>query len=137
MEFKEDDYILGFWFGIHQDRNVLTTVKKIDNNNWFAECRLRQYVDDKHFDSQDKKSFWDITITDRTDEEVISKMNELFQAMKDQYFINDYEYHEVKGNAEKFMFIMAMQPWSQIQVMRNEKASPLPEAGQKSEQEQR
>jgi hypothetical protein len=117
MKIDQDDYIIGIWFGeLNGVHNVMSTVKrsKEPGYDWFGEARLRMFNDDKIDDSTDTKSFWELRIKDQTEEQVIAKMNELFTAMKEKNFVDYYEYIPVNGDGEKFMFIVAMQPWSHI-----------------------
>jgi hypothetical protein len=118
MEINETDYILGVWHGEGKNRNVLITLKK-SSDGWIGEARLREIKDDKIFES-DTKGFWTLNITDRTEEEVITDIQELMERMKRESFIDTYEFIEIKGNGEKFLFKIAQEPWAHIE--RNENA---------------
>ena len=106
MELKEDDYILGCWFAVDPDDNdwLMTIKRKQDDPlNWTGEYRFRYRVDNKVFQSQDRKSFYSFTITNQTEEQVIEQLNKLVDMIREQYS-KFFKYTEIKGNSEKFAF---------------------------------
>lgn len=118
MEFDETDYVLGTWFAEKRGYgNYMMTVKRTKDGTWKGEYRFRYYVDDKVFGSKDRKSVYEITIDKKTKEEdIVKKMNMLFEAIKVHY-TDIHEYIEVKGNVDKFMFLLGMRDWAQIKQL--------------------
>ena len=106
MNLTENDYILGIWFAEAKDGNNFVMTVKRDKDKpkqWTGEYRFRYKVDDKVFESEDKKSFYEFTISDLTEEEVLAKIENIFNFIKIGYSAKS-EYIEIKGNAEKFRF---------------------------------
>jgi hypothetical protein len=118
MEIKDTDYILGVWFSESKRGNIMVTVKKDIDTGWECECRLRQYVDEKVFDSDDKKTVYNIAFDNKfTDEQVIEKISRLYKTKFLVLFPDNYEFVEIRGGADKFMFELAKRDWSNIKRM--------------------
>lgn len=113
MEIKDNDYIVGMWFAEAKngDNWQLTLLKR--DNKWLGEYRFRYKVDEKVFDSKDKKSFYSFTIDGKMKEkEVIAKLNKLFELIKIKY--PKGKFVEVKGDMDKFMYVMAQEKFIHI-----------------------
>jgi hypothetical protein len=118
MEIKDTDYILGVWFSESKRGNIMVTVKKDIDTGWECECRLRQYVDEKVFDSDDKKTVYNIAFDNKfTDEQVIEKISRLYKTKFLVLFPDNYEFVEIKGGMDKFIYEIAKQGWSSIKRM--------------------
>lgn len=132
MEIKDTDYILGVWYSESKRGNIMVTVKKDIATGWQCECRLRQYVDSKAFDSKDKKSVYNISFDNKfTDEQVIERVTELYKTKFLVLFPNNYEYVEIKGGQDKFVYELAKRDWSSIKIM--DKAEFKQKYGEKEE----
>ena len=67
MEFVEDDYVVGVWFAGGETSDWLATLVSRDGQ-LVGEYRHRYYIDDKTFDSDDKKSFYSLAPIEDTPE---------------------------------------------------------------------
>jgi hypothetical protein len=118
MEIKNTDYILGVWFSENKRGNILVTVKKDVVTGWECECRLRLYVDEKVFDSDDKKTVYRISFdSGLTEEQIAEKVTKLFKTKFLVLFPNNYEFVEIKGGMDKFIYEIAKRGWSSIKRM--------------------
>ena len=119
MELHEKDYVLAVWFGEKKDVGnfMMTVIKR--GNEWLGETRLRYYEDNKVFGSKDRKTFYTFKppITE-SEEEVLAKTKGLAEGLW-VLFSDTKDFLEIKGNPEKFMFEMAMQPWSNVKVVKS------------------
>jgi hypothetical protein len=99
MEFLEDDYILALWFAQRNDLgNWVCTIKKASEpKSWFCEIRYRYFQE-----GQDEKNAYELTLKNKTEEEVISQMNEAFEDVKNVY-TDKSEILFIRGGAKKFM----------------------------------
>lgn len=122
MEMKEDDYILGVWFAeAPNNDNFMLTLKRDDSpKNWIGEYRFRYLVDDKAFNSDDKKSFYGIKIKDKTENQVIKEMNKALKYVHKEKYTKRNEFVEIKGGLEKFMFRLAQQDWANVKQVSKE-----------------
>src|SRR3990167_671736 len=124
MEIKETDYILGIWFAEDKNGNNFIMLVKRDKNTpkeWIGEYRFRYKVDDKIFDSDDKKSFYEFSIIDLTEKEVLAKIESFFESIKIVYSFKN-EYVEIKGDVQKFMFRAAQAEWMNLKRLSKEEA---------------
>ena len=72
-----DETLIGIWFVdlSHEDQDWLGTLRYNDDGDYEMVYRHRYYVDDKNFDSEDKKSWYEGTIEKEryTEEEIITE----------------------------------------------------------------
>lgn len=114
MELNDGDYILGTWFAEQMGfGNFIATVKRGKDGKWEGEYRFRYYVDDKQFDSQDKKRFYRFT-ADCSEEKMLELMREVFEFVKPMYPNGPYDEMIVQGSADKFMELAQDRPWFNI-----------------------
>jgi hypothetical protein len=116
MEFQPDDYILAVWFAETDGGDFLMSVKKAKGSDvWDGEYRYRYIKDDKIFDSEDEKSFYTMAIPDKTEEEVESILDGMFDLMKLKY--SGYnEKLTIKGDINKFNKAMIKSKFCQIKI---------------------
>lgn len=122
MEMKQGDYVLGFWFGPQIDgegsSDFLMTALRRDGE-WHIEYRFRYHVDKKTMDSDDKKNFYGYKLKETSEETVMAMLTEMVEhpVMTSKYKV---EFHEVKGDMDKWMYVMAQQPWASIKRVKAE-----------------
>ena len=122
MELKENDYIVGVWFLHNEISDIMITLIKREEK-WLLSVRLRFYRDDKVWGSEDKKKFFTLPVPScLTEEKVIEDVKILAEAAERE-FNYKIEYLEIKGDFNKFMFLMAEQPWAHIKTI------PIPKEG--------
>lgn len=69
---EEDDYILGIWVADGPEGNALTLIKRKLGERWHIHTRIRNYIDDKVWDSKDTKQFYEWTTDiDYTEDQLI------------------------------------------------------------------
>ena len=110
MDIDEHDYILAIWtLDVCGEINqLISAVRKKDK--WACQCRIRVIMDDKVFNSKDKKSFYDMNIKpDATEDEVFEKLQRMHEkaldAMRSHYQDKEIrtEVIEVRGGVERFL----------------------------------
>ena len=118
MIVNKDDYVLGVWYAENEkNNNWLMTIKRDTKNkeDWQMEYRFRYAKDDKAWDSDDVKNFYNGTITGLSEEEVLEKCNTIFEHIQLEYKKNP-KYIEVKGDGEKFAYLMAQENWCNVKM---------------------
>lgn len=109
--FDEKSYILGFWYSETPNEliNHLTYFWK-ENNKWHGLMRTRIVKDNKIFDSDDEKSFTNITPKEsKTEDELISIMDEIqemaaLRGMKTDSLL-------IRGGSDKLLELAKTKPW--------------------------
>lgn len=81
MEYREGDYILGFWVvsdpGVHDW--MANAAKRADSGDWELEWRFRYYKGEEVWDGKDEKSWYGGTIGGEAPEEVVINAMEVMQ----------------------------------------------------------
>lgn len=124
MEFKKDDYILAYWFAADKDGNdwMITVIKR--DNEWIAEYRFRYRKDEKIFGSKDEKNYYSFKIPASEPENlVIEKINKIFEIIKLRYS-ECATFTEVKGDIDKFIYLLAQEKFSNIKIMKISNLTP-------------
>lgn len=119
MEIKDTDYILCFAIGNSAPKRengktsdfLLSCLKR--DNEWLVEYRFRYHKDNKVFDSEDKKSFYNISLIDKPEEYIISTLNQFIEVVRVKY--PDTELTLVQGDTDKFMYMFAQEENCNIQ----------------------
>lgn len=122
MDVNKDDYILGFWFAqASNGDNWTMTAKKHPTlpDHWLVEYRFRYKEDDKIFESKDTKSFYNKMVVG-TEEEVKHKLDDLFYTVITPRFNNRKEYIDVRGNQEKFIYLLAQADYVHVKKVSGE-----------------
>lgn len=123
MEMREDDYILGIWFISWETGDWMLTAIKRDNK-WLGEFRFRYCSDESKalFDGKDRKSFYTLSIEDKSEDEVRTVLNEMFEVFKKNcpHTITHAEHVPIEGSFEDFLMIMSNVSWCHIKTMKKE-----------------
>lgn len=116
IEVKENRYFLGVWFVESKPKgNVLLTAYKDKDGVWEGRARIRTYVDDKAFDSEDNKAVFAFTDFDNqyTEEMVFGMIQNLAERISKVPpgdgkvdFVPLYT-----NDVTKIMFNLAMKEW--------------------------
>lgn len=118
MEIKHNDYVLGFWTGHSEEfrADFLMTVLRRDGE-WHGEYRFRYHRDEKVYGSADEKSFYNfksrVDERDPDGEALLANLERvLIPAIRVKY--PDVRFNEVKGDGQRFMYVMALNEQSHI-----------------------
>lgn len=112
MQINDTDYILGVWFIEHDKSNVMSILKRdTDENNWVGELRFRHFVDNKVFDSEDKKTVYEITVKNKTENEVIEMQAKWMNEASGLSLMPLVDHFIVKGDSKKFMEMALTKEW--------------------------
>lgn len=112
MQINENDYVLGVWFIEHDKSNVMSIFKRDDDeNNWIGELRFRHFIDDKVFGSEDKKTVYDITVKNKTEDEVIEMQAKWMHEASGLSLASTIDHFIVKGDGKKFMEMALTKEW--------------------------
>lgn len=128
MEIKQDDYVLGFWMGhnVQIPADFLMTVL-MRGEEWLAEYRFRYIRDEvRGVESKDEKHFFgfSLPVSKVSEEQLLRSLEQGFMpAIRLVY--PDTRFREVRGNGEKFMYVMALEQDSHIQRVSREDAERL------------
>lgn len=134
MEIRQDDYILGFWFGschteIPSSDFLMTALKR--NDEWNIEYRFRYHMDHlRGPESRDRKTFYGFK-TKQTESVLMENLERFISMVKKKY--TDLEFHEVRGDADKWQYVMAQCDFSIIRPATPEEASRKEERNAKSD----
>ncbi|GEM_PF-6976407 len=113
MFLLKGDYVLGVWHSETEGLDFLASVVK-RGNKWLGEFRWRYIVDNNIFEnSKDIKKFKRFETDDRPgiEQELKEDISELvFSGLGFKDFKNK-QYLEIKGDAEKCLFMMGQQKW--------------------------
>jgi hypothetical protein len=99
-----DDYILGVWLGKSKEVNVMVIVKKKERENWEAEIRIRP------IDSKEGKVSYVRAKNILGKKEIKALVDKKFQLMVQEFGLEHRKYIEVKGNQDKMLQEIAMNP---------------------------
>lgn len=116
IELKPGDYVLGIWVFDNPPYNLLGIVRKSEGQ-WIFDVRTRTYVDDKIFDSKDRKRFWQVTYKpDQTEESVLESVREMFHHLST--IEGDGTYHEtLVKSTDPYMLHQALKKTPYIHIM--------------------
>lgn len=115
MQIDDADYVLGVWFIEHDKGNVISTLKRDDDeNNWIGELRFRHFVDNKIFGSEDKKTVCEISVKNKTEEEVIEMQTKWMNEAAALNLSLTIDHFIVKGDVKKFMEMALTKEWMHI-----------------------
>lgn len=97
----ENTYVVGYWFASDGENNWYCCILKNEDGEYFGQqtFRYNKGDEDPHL-GKDEKSIYKIKIDkEKTEEEIIKLINQLFEVIKLKY--NDYHDHflvQSKGN---------------------------------------
>ena len=122
IEFKPGSYYLGFWFvgGGSQNTDWLGCVWREENSpRWIFRSRFRYHNPESQnpFDNKDRKSFsnFEIDATKKTEQQIENDVG-LIAAIVGVRLGVPVEFVEVRGDMDKALFNLAMQPWAHIKT---------------------
>lgn len=125
MEITDDDYFLGMWFCSAEGRYnwQCTVMKKKGKGDWIGEYRHRYIVDDKVFNSKDRKSFYTFSLpASETEENITKKVDELSKIVMEKQECDRSEFVDIRGNGQKMLFKLAQCEWASVKRMSKEDA---------------
>lgn len=119
IEFKEGNFYLGIWFVGGKDTDWLGCVwREKDSPDWIFRARFRYHNSASRdpFDGMDKKSFtsWNVDGAKKSEDQ-IKKDIDLIASLIGLRLGVKPEYVEIKGDHDKALFKLAMQPWAHIE----------------------
>ena len=108
MELKPDDYILAYWMASDEDNNNWYMMVWKHDGVWHSQYTFRYCTDQNDedpFSGKDEKKVYSATYKgDLSEEEMLNKMNALFEVIKLKF--NDFnDFFLVQGDFVKFMEI--------------------------------
>lgn len=117
MELLDSDFILGFWFAekTNYGNVIFTARRKVENDFYDGELRIRYYKQDQAIDSDDKKTFFQLNDLGNNEEEVLLKINEIMSFVKLE-FPDKWRFISVKGNFEKMMELFKKTDWMNFEM---------------------
>ena len=121
IEFKEGNYYIGFWFVGGKDTDWLAAVwREQSSPNWIFWARFRYHNPESKdpFDDKDGKSPMDFVVdgTKKSEDDIIRDVA-VIAALIGLRLGVEPEFVPVRGDCDKALFELAMQPWAHIQWM--------------------
>lgn len=122
VEFKKENYFIGFWFVGGSDRDWLACVYKEEGQtNWHLVHRFRYHNSESTdpFDGKDKKNFYQSSADgkEKDEKQIIDDMNKLAAVVGLQFGVKP-EFVDVHGDGDRALFRLAMQPWAHVKTGR-------------------
>lgn len=116
MDITEDTYILGVWYFEHKNiGNLMITVSKNGKGKWCAEIRVRSYVDDKVFGSDDRKMWYKREWGAGTSkEDVLKSVETLLDLYEKVHKPEIRDFALVEGDAERMAEVLATKEWASM-----------------------
>lgn len=120
VEYKTTNYFVGFWFVGGTDKDWFATVyREQDQTKWHLVHRFRYHnaKSTDPFDDKDKKNFYQAAVDgDKKDEkQIIEDMNKLAAVVGLQFGVKP-EFVDVRGDGDRALFRLAMQPWAHVKM---------------------
>ena len=122
IEFKPGSYYLGFWFidGKSKNTDWLGCVWREENSpRWIFRSRFRYHNPESHdpFDNKDRKSFsnFEIDAAKKTEAQIEEDVG-LIASIIGVRFGVPVEFVEVRGDMDKALYRLALQPWAHFQT---------------------
>ena len=120
MEFTSDDFIIGVYHVENEKGSSTCFIKKtLGDNKYTCEMRLREFVDDKVWESKDKKSVVEFEIsTNVLIPELIEKCKIATKMCFENFMgkIKFEDYQIVMGDIHKLIKIMQNASWTTMKV---------------------
>lgn len=118
VEFKNTNYFIGFWFVGGKDQDWLACVyREQGQTNWHLVHRFRYHnsASTDPFDNKDKKNFYEMGVdgNQKDEKQIIEDMNKLAAVVGLKMEVEP-EFVEVRGDGDRALFRLAMQPWSHV-----------------------
>jgi hypothetical protein len=117
IELTNKSYILGFWFSeMKNDDDVLTVSwKEGEDSEWKVKIRYRKRNkdNDKIFDNDDEKTWYDIKVPKEKSEDELITLLDRFQKSS-PLICNFQDKLIIKGDFDKFLELAETKPWMHI-----------------------
>lgn len=102
MRLDENDHVVNVWFADDVDGNNLVVILRRRENQHVMEVRVRQKVDEKVYDSKDKRTHYRMTFKNGITEETALVMCNSFWVMSSEKYCMHQINQRVDGGVEKF-----------------------------------
>jgi len=113
IEFTENTYCLGIWYLQDETRDWLAAVTR--EGEFVARYRFRYYRDDKAWDSDDVKNWWEARCPGKTEDQIIAMIDDVAAALRRQGFSTSEPWRRiVRGNSEAVLEALKQAPFSHI-----------------------
>lgn len=107
IEFDEKDHVVNVWFADDIDgNNLMMILRRREDGQHVMNVRLREKIDDRVFDSEDRKNFWQMTFKRGVTEEAALVMCNSFWLVASQKYCMHQINQRVDGGPEKFAITM-------------------------------
>jgi hypothetical protein len=118
------DYILAYWMASDKNKNDWYMVVGKRGDMWYGEYTFRYHKDPDPHAGKDEKSRYQFSADGSlTEDEVIEKINSLFEIMKIKY--NDFHDHFlIQGGVEEFMEIAKTKDYMHMKAVTVEETDP-------------
>ncbi len=122
IELLPGDYILGFWFAEDKDKNNwFSCIKKAkDSAEWDVRYRFRYNVDDKIFNSKDKRSWYHFISRGQSEDEMLATHELVFSVVKVRYPFGDSLIIKDFNSATVMNRLMGL-PWFHLDKKRTDR----------------
>jgi len=120
MELNENTKVIAMWFLNFDDTgNIMVTLTREDEqSDWNGELRVRSYVDDKNFESNDKKSTHGRTWNkDMKEKDVIKSIDTLLDLYRTAYKPNVDDYLYINGSSQDMMKVLETKDWANMKKL--------------------
>ena len=123
VEFKSTSYYVGFWFVGGTDKDWLACVYREEGQtDWQLVHRFRYHneASTDPFDGKDKKNFYAAGVDGplKDEKQIIADMAKLAAVVGLRFGVQP-EFVDVRGDGDRALFRLAMQPWAHIKRERN------------------
>jgi hypothetical protein len=118
VEFKPTNYFAGFWFVGGKDRDWFGCVYREQGQpQWHLVHRFRYHnaASTDPFDDKDAKNYFHSTAStaDKDEKQIIADMNQIAAVIGAGFGVKP-EFVDVRGDGDRALFRLAMQPWAHI-----------------------
>lgn len=116
IDLNENTYCLGLWYLEGDGKDWLAAVTRDGDGPMTLRYRFRYYVDDKAFDSNDRKNWYKATCPPHlTEDEIVASIDALVSKMVSEGMRKPWR-RVVRGGAEKTMTALRAAPFVHIQT---------------------
>ena len=106
IKFDKKDHVVNVWFADDINGNNLMTILRRREDRYTLDVRVRQRVDDKIYDSKDKKDFYQATMKPgMTEEAALATCSAFWVTVSERYCMHQIN-QRVDGGVKKFTKVM-------------------------------
>lgn len=105
IEIRPENYYWGMWYASHEKGDLMGAAWKEPGGNWILRFRFRTYKDDRVFDSEDTKSWYELRAKDgedKTMEEMQHKFTAILAITGVRANVQSLSFIPCKGYGEDF-----------------------------------